>query len=134
MLWIITLNTLYLINEIYIWFYESTSNIRIYIMFTICIDTWYSLNFHVLQEERNNLYASTYNCKFGAPISALSFKDDKYHAKATLPKVVDSYEISIKIIPFHTVKVRRHTYIKYYNNSIFFGNNNLTLNLSNDLI
>ena len=43
-------------------------------------------------------------------------------------------KISIKIIPFHTVKVRRHTYIKYYNNSIFFGNNNLTLNLSNDLI
>merc|ERR1712136_453208 len=30
-------------------------------------------------------------------------------------------KISIKIIPFHTLKVRRHTYIKYYSNSIFFG-------------
>ena len=49
-------------------------------------------------------------------------------------KLLIVMKISIKIIPFHTVKVRRHTYIKYYNNSIFFGNNNLTLNLSHNSI
>ena len=36
-------------------------------------------------------------------------------------------KISIKIIPFHTLKVTRHTYIKYHNNFAFFGNNNFIL-------